>query len=192
MHWTYCDIDGVDAARLEQVYASLSLSRKAYIDRLQKPEDRTRSLVAELLAKQLLQTHYGISDAVLHRRPNGQPYLTGCDLQVSISHSHRLVACAVSTEPVGIDVEQMRPVSPSLCKRVCVEEELAYLLRGACEIPAQGHQDPAFLQRFFEIWTAKEAYFKKCGTGITDLQSVNILTLNRQTHKIEDYILQII
>ena len=48
------------------------------------------------------------------------------------------------------------------------------------------------MQRFFEIWTAKEAYFKKCGTGITNLKSVNSLTLSRQMHILGDYILHII
>jgi phosphopantetheinyl transferase len=31
----------------------------------------------------------------------------------------------------------------------------------------------ALLTRFFKIWTAKEAYFKQQGTGITDLKAVH-------------------
>lgn len=192
MHWIYCDIRNVDPAILQQVYARLSPSRKEHIDRLRKQEDRARSLAAELLLQQLLGEHYGIHDAVLHRKSNGQPYLTGCELQVSISHSHNLVACAVSHQPVGIDAEHLRPVSPALCRRVCVEEEMGYLLGDLEDFPAQNCQSPEFLRRFFEIWTAKEAYFKKCGTGITNLKAVNTLNLSRQTHLIEDYVVQIV
>lgn len=192
MHWTYCRVDDIDAQQLQDIYDHLAPCRKEYIDRLRKKEDKNRSLAGELLVYRILQEHYGIREGVLRRRPNGQPWLSGCDLQVSISHSHDLVACAVSREPVGIDVERIRPVSPALCARVCVEEELAYLLAGEKEIPPQDRQDPAFLGRFFEIWTAKEAYFKKCGTGITNLQSVNTRTLLREIFRLEDHIIQII
>ena len=192
MHWSFRDIRQINNSQLQEIYDRLSPSRKEHIDRLKKPEDRIRSLAAEWLLLQMLQEQYGITNAVLHRHPGGQPYLTGCDLQVSISHCEYLVACAVDTVSIGIDVEQLRPVSPALCNRICVEEEKAYLLAGAKEFPAQERQDPAFLQRFFQIWTAKEAYFKKCGTGITNLQGINTLTLQRQIHRIDDYILQII
>ena len=85
MHWTCCNISDFSAERLQQVYACLSPSRKEYIDRLHRPEDKNRSLAAEALVYQLLHRHYGITDALLHREDNGQPYLTGCELQVSIS-----------------------------------------------------------------------------------------------------------
>ena len=43
---------------------------------------------------------------------NGKPMTNGC--YFNISHSHGLVACAVSDVPVGIDVEKIRPVPPRL------------------------------------------------------------------------------
>ena len=94
----------------------------------------------------------------------------------------------IGEEPVGIDIERIRPVKEGLCRRVCTPEELAYLQAA----PEELSSDPASLRRFFEIWTGKEAYFKKCGTGITNLRSVNVLSLSRQVHTVEDYILQII
>lgn len=178
MHWTCCDTAEISREALEQAYSILSASRKAHIDRLQKQEDKLRSLAGEVLAQKLLREKYHITDAVIHRQSNGQPYLTGCDLHISISHCDEMVACAVSREPVGIDIERIRPIHEKLCHKVCTESELAYVL-----------EDPG---RFFEIWTAKEAYFKKCGTGITNLKSVNILELPRQTHFIQDFVLNII
>lgn len=187
MHWLWCNTADFSENDLQQAYACLSPSRKEHIDRLRQTEDKRRSLAGELLVYKLLREHYGITGAVLQRKPNGQPYLTGCDLHVSIAHSGQMVACAVSHQPVGIDVEQIRPMDLKICRHVCVPEEDAYIGYGQ-----QPSQDPGMLRRFFEIWTAKEAYFKKCGTGITDLKSVNVLTLPRQTHHIGDYILQII
>lgn len=190
MRWCCRDTAAFSEEDLNRAYANLSSSRKAHIDRLRRQEDKLRSLAAELLVQELLHRHYGITDAALHRNPDGQPYLTGCDLHVSISHSDRMVACALSEAPIGIDIEKIRPMSLNICRHLCVEEERAYLLDGLTE--NEECQDPAVLHRLFEIWTAKEAYFKKQGTGITDLKSVNILTLPRQTHIVEDYMVCII
>lgn len=173
MHWSCRSIASFTAEELQNAYSQLSSSRKAHIDRLRPQEDKRRSLAAEILVQELLQS-LGITNAVLHRHLNGQPYLTGCDLCVSISHSHQMVACALSADPIGIDIERIKPLDFKICRHLCTEEEKAYC-----------GED---LTRLFEIWTAKEAYFKKQGTGITDLKSVNTLPLPRQYHKIEDYL----
>ena len=181
MHWSYCDITTVSDDALQSAYKNLSPSRKEHIDRLRRKEDKTRSLAGEILAQALLKEHYGIRTAKLHRHTSGQPYFSGCDLHISICHCDQMVACAISDKPVGMDIERIRPVNLKLCRHVCTPEEAEYVL--GCE------DDSAF--RFFEVWTAKEAYFKKCGTGITDLKSVNILSLPRQLHRVGDYLLQI-
>ena len=192
MHWSCCDTADLSREDLQQAYLQLSPSRKEHIDRLRQPEDKVRSLAGELLVHRLLQEHYGITDAVLHRKENGQPYLKGCDLHVSIAHCERMVACAISSEPVGIDVERIRPIKPDICRHVCTQEEKAYVLAGCQRAEEIIFRKPEVLRRFFEIWTAKEAYFKKCGTGITDLKSVDVMTLQPKTHVIGDYILQIL
>ena len=180
MRWSYCDIADFGEEDLRNV--NLSPSRKEYIHRLHREQDRIRSLAAELLVYKILKDSYGVEHAVLHRAENGRPYLTGCDLYVSIAHCGTKLACAVRPEPVGIDIEQIRPVNQNLLRHVCVEAEKAYVTE----------QDGAQDLRFFEVWTAKEAWFKKCGTGITDLKSVNILPLKREIHLLDGYVIQII
>lgn len=194
MDWTCCELGRFSVSDLENAYSRLSPSRKAHIDRFRRVEDKNRSLAGELLVQQLLREHYGITDAQLHRSDSGQPYLTGCRLYVSISHCEEMVACAVSEAPVGIDIERIRPIDRKLCGKVCVPEEMHYVL-GEGNMLARLRlgeiRDPEILQRFFEVWTAKEAWFKKCGTGITDLKSVNVLPKPRQLQKIGEYILQV-
>ncbi|MBQ7340929.1 MAG: 4'-phosphopantetheinyl transferase superfamily protein [Oscillospiraceae bacterium] len=192
MHWSYCDVGRFSAEALERIYTNLSPSRKEHIDRLRRPEDKTRSLAAEGLLQTLLREHYGITNAKLHRASNGRPYLANSHLHISLSHSDQMVACAVSEDPVGIDIEKIRPMSLKICRHLCVEEEKAYLLSDSGLTENDECQDPEVLRRLFEIWTAKEAYFKKQGTGITDLKSVNVLHLERETHNLENYILTII
>ena len=178
MVWHYCDTALFSKEELRLAYAQLTPARKAHIDRFRREADRTRSLAGEILVKKLLREHYGIEDGILDRKENGQPYLQNSDLYVSISHCDQMVACAVSETPVGIDIEKIRPIDEKLCLRVCTEQELAYVRDSQ--------------ERFFEIWTGKEAYFKKCGTGITDLKSVNVPDLQRQLHQAGEYLIQIV
>lgn len=191
MHWTYCDGDLVSAEALAQAYGALTPSRKVHIDRFRRREDKVRSLVAGILVEKLLKEHCGMDRISLCRDDSGRPYLPDCDLSVSISHSGNRVACAVSQKPVGIDLEQLRPVDLNLCRHICVEEERKYVFGPIPEWEGGLCHDQEVLSRFFEIWTAKEAYFKRAGTGITNLKAVNVLPLPRQIHWLDNYILQI-
>ena len=188
MEWSCRDLDSFSREELEKALENLSPSRKEHILRLRRQEDRDRSLAGEILARSLLRERYGVTDAQIHRDAAGKPYLPSCDLHISIAHSDGKIACAVSRCPVGIDIERIRPIKRRLLHHVCVEEEIGYVLGDRTE---ELCEDREVLLRFFEIWTAKEAYFKKQGTGITDLKSVNVLHLPRQVHIVDDYVLQI-
>lgn len=176
MKWLICRLSDFTQAEYEAVYNALSPSRKAHMDTFRHEGARKQSLAGELALRRLLAQE-GI-DATPERLQSGQPVLQGSDLHASISHCQELVACAISEHPIGIDVEQIRAVKPGMPERVCTAEELAWM------------QDSA--DRFFEIWTAKEAYFKMVGTGITNLRSVNILTLPRHLVREGDYLIQIV
>lgn len=186
MDWLFRKIDAVPEQAYQAAYEGLSASRKAHIDRLQKQEDKKRSLLASLLVEELLRKR-GVS-ARLEREETNRPYLAGCDLFVSITHSHQAVACAVSSKPVGIDLEKIRPVRKALVSYVCLPREQDYVLQGQ-KIEDVIEQEQ-MLCRFFEVWTAKEAAYKKQGTG--DLRGINTLELEK-THFLEDgYLLTIV
>lgn len=78
--------------------------------------------------------------------PSGKPYVPGGP-EVSISHSGRLVVCAVGPTALGVDVERERAVSQRLLARA----------RRA------GYEGGAFLP----WWTAREANCKRLGRGFT-------------------------
>ena len=137
---------------------------------LAAPERQTAkpaSLLGEWMVKTALsqRLQLPLASIVLHRTPKGKPY-ADLPLQFSISHSGDWVAVAIDQQPIGIDLEVLRPINPKLTRKVCTEQDLLHLESG----------DPD--QRFLEIWTAKEAYFKRIGTGITDLKSVSYADLN--------------
>ena len=182
-------LDGVSEQELSCIYKSLTPSRKARIDRLKRQEDIDLSLLAELVARRLLAE--AGEEATLESAENGRPFLKSGGLYVSLTHSGSLAACALDTVPVGIDAERVRPVRSALLGRVCTDEELAFITEGETAL-SEVIEDSALLDRFFQVWTAKEACFKAKGSGITDIKSVNALTLERKVMRKGEYLITVV
>ena len=92
----------------------------------------------------------------------------------SISHKPRYVGGVVSTEPVGIDIERVRPVKDGVMKKIASEEEWA-LIGGKA------------LESFFRFWTAKEAVLKATGAGFTGLSNCRIVQIDDDKRLIAGY-----
>lgn len=121
--------------------------KKEQILRKKKKEDVIRSLAGNALAKYAIEKSFGISakNQRFGYEKSGKPYfLKRKDIYFSISHSDRLVGCAVSDEPVGIDIQKKRKYSERLAKRLNAKNE----------------------DEFFSLWTKREAFIKKTGSGI--------------------------
>ena len=192
MKWLCDSIFEHTAEEYGLIYEAMTDSRRERVDRLKKENDRLRSLVGELLVKKAVAEEFGIENAELYSLPNGRPMLKNNGIYVSISHCDERVACAVASEPVGIDTERLVPRDMSLAQRICTDEELVYLFGKMPTEKDYLSKNRELTERFYEIWTAKEAYFKKRGTGITDFKSVNIMTLKRQMFYVGEYLIQIV
>jgi 4'-phosphopantetheinyl transferase len=152
--------------------------------RFRFPEDRARfvlgrGLLRKCLGHYLQQTPETIELAYTDR---GRPILPHDEtVQFSISHTHDLVAVAVTAGArVGIDLEYVQPQLdlPELAKRICSDEELqTFQALASRETPAA----------FFRIWTRKEAYLKARGEGITEgLQEISVSLGSEETGSIKD------
>jgi 4'-phosphopantetheinyl transferase len=90
---------------------------------------------------------------------HGKPYL--CDyenIHFNISHCKGLVACALSEESIGVDVELIQEFKDSLPKRVLSEEEQEFLMKHQAD-------EAQYREQFFRFWTLKESYIKWDGRG---------------------------
>lgn len=90
---------------------------------------------------------------------HGKPYLPDSSLHFNISHSGSWAAVAVSDEPVGIDIEQIRPIEwQGIARQHFADEESRALLR---------ETEESRLLAFFTLWTGKESYVKAEGRGLS-------------------------
>lgn len=174
-------IDDISDNQYESIYANLTPSRKERIDKYKKQDDRKRSLMATYLLNQLLlQT--GNDHLEINSDSSGKPYVKDEGLFISISHSEKAVACALSDRKIGIDIEKIKPVTPGLIEYVCTEKEKNFVLSDNNEIE----------RRFFAIWTAKEAFFKKDNADIKNLCKIDAFLFEKQTFMENDYMITIV
>ncbi len=128
-------------------------------------------VLAYLLLKRALHEEYGIDENPLFEyNEHGKPSIVGHpDIYFNLSHCRQAVVCAVSDQPIGIDVESVRVFKESLVRYTMNDDEVQLIL--SAERP-----DVAFTR----LWTMKEARLKLTGEGIQD----NLKTvLNEATQK---------
>ena len=126
----------------------------------------------------------------LNRRPDtlkletgryGKPFLPGCSLRFNVSHSGPLLLLAFAEDQeVGIDAERLRHdfVPEELAAQICSPPEQDTLRKTA---PADRHA------AFLTLWTAKEAYVKAVGMGLSFPLPLLTLTLGSSGYyEVED------
>lgn len=191
MKYTYGYMSDFSEDDYKNTYDILGTQEQKRVDRYKRDDDKKRSLLAHILLKKLMKKEYK-SECELMYEENGCPHFIENELFVSLSHSSDVAFCAVAENPVGVDVEKIRDISFSLINRVCVDEEKDYVLAGFKHSADEKIiSDENVKKRFFEIWTAKEAYFKMKGSGITDLKSVNTLKIEKQSFCENGYVFAI-
>lgn len=90
--------------------------------------------------------------------PHGRPEVVGADVHFSLAHTHGLVAVAVASTPVGVDVERVPDEVSTSLTSVLHPQERAEIESGApSDAPAA----------FARAWTRSEAYLKGLGVGLT-------------------------
>ena len=104
----------------------------------------------------------------------GKPFLESHkNIHFNLSHTDNCVACATAKEPVGVDVEMVKPIEIDLADRFFTSNECDYIDCGLDEYK---------LERFYRIWTRKESYVKMLGKGLfVPLNSFEVLE-NKDMH----------
>mgnify|MGYP006283857879 FL=1 len=156
-------------------WAVLNAEEQKRANRFVKREHQTRFIAGRGILRSLLGQFLNVPPEQIEfdYLPQGKPILGAkhsvSNLQFNVSHSHDLALYAISTEDkqVGIDLEWLRPFPQvlSLARRFLTELEFADLV----SLPPSQQE-----RRFFQLWTAKEAYLKATGEGLTGLQTIEL------------------
>lgn len=104
----------------------------------------------------LYRAHTGQSPPPVLRTPRGKPYFADGKLHFSISHTRHHVFCALSSENIGIDAEELeRNVNLRLAEKILSPMEYAQFEMAADKRLA-----------LLTFWVLKEAYGKFTGGGL--------------------------
>lgn len=194
MKWYKYDIRNLSDVEYDKWYSLMSEEKQRRVDGFRFVDDKKRTVAGEMLARKAIAEWCGVSveGILFEKHEYGKPFAVGLDVEFNISHSEDMVVCAVNDKPVGIDIEKIRPIDLSIAKRICTERELLYLFG---HVPIEedfvGASNHEILTRFFEIWTAKEAYGKCIGKGISCLD-IEILSIPKKYFVLGNYIVCII
>lgn len=165
MRVLFCEASG-EPASMDEWMTGMSPEKRARVLRMRKRKDVWTAVTAHrLLCYALIASTGSVPSAQdWGAGEHGKPYLTNFNgIHFNISHSGSMAMCAVSDSPVGADVEQIKPYSDAVAKRIMSDEERRFYL---CSPDKQ--------TLFFQIWTLKESYLKYTGAGLTALKSVTV------------------
>jgi 4'-phosphopantetheinyl transferase len=119
----------------------------------------SQSIAGRYLLWQLL-SQFNVSDVddlKMAKTNFGKIFFPEKNLHFNISHSGDIVVCALSDEsPMGIDIEQMLPVSFSEYKEIMSVNEWDSI------------NESGSVSEFYRLWTKKEAVCKAEGIGLFD------------------------
>ena len=141
-------------------------------EELQKPKlmpevKHLTSLFSKAIAKTVAAKETGISAKEIKIKTSAtkKPFFENLEnIHFNISHSDDTVAVAFCDEEIGVDIEKIKTANFKIAERFFSKDEQEYV---------SSHSDKDLA--FFEIWTAKEAYFKQSGKGIgTDFSKVSV------------------
>ncbi len=125
--------------------------RRRRLERLRYAPAREASFGAGLLWRYVMERHGVHPEEPVRFLQAGKPvFAQRDDLQFSLSHSGPYAMCAISDDPVGVDVQQIKPIHMSVARRFHFRE------RDWLAEKPRDEQNHAF----FQIWTRKEAWVK--------------------------------
>ena len=159
----YCNVENLD---LKKAYNLVSKNRQEKIDFYRFDKDKKLSCGAYLLLKKLL-AEKNITDPIFKTEKYGKVYISNHkNIHFNLSHSGKIVLCAISDMEVGADVEYIdREIDLNIAKHYFYNREYENIMN-AKNRP----------EEFFKYWVLKESYMKYTGLGMNlNLDSFEII-----------------
>ena len=148
----YCDVGNLNLA---DAYKLLPKTRQKKVDRFRFEKDKKLSAGAYLLLDKLLKEE-NITNPILKTGKYGKAYISNYgNIYFNLSHSGKLVACAISDSEVGVDIEYNdSKIDLNIAKHYFYNSEYESIINS---------QNSS--EEFFKFWVLKESYMKYTGLG---------------------------
>ena len=162
IHVWHTDL-GAEEPAVERLYTLLDHAEQKRASRFLVPEPRTQFIISRAFLRIALGHYLGIEppEVKFCTGEQGKPELANGGLQFNLSHTEGVAAIAITRAgKVGIDVERIRRnLEPlQMAARFFSARESEWLRSQS--------KDRQFAA-FFSCWTAKEAYIKARGGGLS-------------------------
>ena len=138
----------------------VSLEKQMRIKKFLYLKDAQNCLFTDIIIRMIICNVTGMKNKPLMFSENkyGKPFLiNNTNIHFNGSHAEDYIVCAFDSQPIGIDVEIMKPTNLRIAERYFKSDELAYI--------KVDNKDTS-IQRFYEIWTKKESRMKWEGMGL--------------------------
>ncbi|WP_168188642.1 4'-phosphopantetheinyl transferase family protein [Thermoflavimicrobium daqui] len=149
----------------DSIFYLLSPEEQSKAQRFHFAKDRKSYTVSHGAVRIILSKYLGISPEkiMFGTESHGKPLITypsNPPLHYNLSHSGLRALIAISHQPIGVDVEQIRSDFDhlSLAPHIMSSQEL----HSFQQLPTDQKQST-----FFLLWTRKEAYIKAIGKGLS-------------------------
>lgn len=161
-----CKPSEQDEDDLKGAWAVLDADERGHAARFAFEQDRLGYVVSHGLMRKVLARITGLTASELrfektrHGRPELLQKATEREVRFNLSHARGLVGCAVTYgRELGFDLEEIRRPAPL---------DIASRYFGPSEVRGLNALEPDLRhERFFAIWTLKEAYMKGRGLGLS-------------------------
>ena len=149
----YCNVENLD---LNRAYHLAPKDRREKIDFYRFEKDKKLSAGAFLLLRKLLKEQ-NIANFEMKNGKYDKPYLTNCkNIYFNLSHSGKMVLCAISDREIGADIEYNDPeIDLNIAENFFFNREYESIMNS---------ENPS--DEFFKYWVLKESYMKYTGLGM--------------------------
>ncbi len=201
VNYSVADIRRFSDESFNEFYSYISKHRQEKADSYKLKIDRKLSILSSYQLEKLF-SFMGVKEPYNYSvLPNGKPILLGDDISFSLTHSGNYAACAVSRKyDVGIDVEDVMLKKRRMDRlkkaayKFFLEDEIQYIDFEMCDnepihnneaMEHVNHNNEAMehiiRDKFFKIWTFKEAYMKAKGISLIDAMKKDIFSEGKDT-----------
>lgn len=153
--------------------AVLDAAERCRAERYAFAADRRRFVATRTALRLILARYLGVDPAAIRfgADSRGRPFLTGpgeaAGLDFNVAHTDDIALIAVAAGQVGVDVELISPRlrAADIASRWFGGLDTRCIERGCGGSPLGG---------FYRHWTAKEAYLKALGCGVSGLGDIEV------------------